>query len=33
MKILTTYEAKNAFPNVLKLSQQDAVIVTRRGKK
>ena len=32
MKILTTYEAKNAFPEVLKLSQKDVVIVTNRGK-
>jgi antitoxin (DNA-binding transcriptional repressor) of toxin-antitoxin stability system len=32
MKILTTYEAKNAFPRVLKLSQKDVVIVTNRGK-
>ena len=32
MKILTTYEAKNAFPKVLKLSQKDVVIVTNRGK-
>jgi len=32
MKILTTYEAKNAFPKVLKLSQKDIVIVTNRGK-
>jgi len=32
MKILTTYEAKNAFPKVLKLSQNDVVIVTNRGK-
>ena len=32
MKILTTYEAINAFPRVLKLSQKDVVIVTNRGK-
>ena len=32
MKILTTYEAKNAFPAVLKLSRRDVVIVTNRGK-
>ena len=32
MKILTTYEAKNAFPKVLKLSRKDVVIVTNRGK-
>ena len=32
MKILTTYEAKNAFPKVLKLSRRDIVIVTNRGK-
>jgi prevent-host-death family protein len=32
MKILTTYEAKNQFPKVLKLSQKDVVIVTNRGK-
>jgi prevent-host-death family protein len=32
VKILTTYEAKNAFPKVLKLSQTDVVIVTNRGK-
>lgn len=32
MKILTTYEAKNAFPQVLKLSKKDVVIVTNRGK-
>ena len=32
MKILTTYQAKNAFPKVLKLSQKDVVIVTNRGK-
>ncbi len=32
MKILTTYEAKNAFPKVLKLSRNDVVIVTNRGK-
>lgn len=32
MKILTTYEAKNAFPKVLKLSRRDVVIVTNRGK-
>ena len=32
MKILTTYEAKNAFPRVLKLSRKDVVIVTNRGK-
>jgi antitoxin (DNA-binding transcriptional repressor) of toxin-antitoxin stability system len=32
MKILTTYEAKNAFPEVLKLSQKDVVIVTNSGK-
>lgn len=32
MKILTTYEAKNAFPKVLKLARRDVVIVTNRGK-
>ena len=32
MKIVTTYEAKNAFPQVLKLSRRDVVIVTNRGK-
>lgn len=32
MKVLTTYEAKNSFPGVLKLSRRDAVIVTSRGK-
>ncbi len=32
MKILITYEAKNSFPKVLKLSQRDVVIVTNRGK-
>jgi prevent-host-death family protein len=32
MRILTTYEAKNAFPKVLKLSRRDVVIVTNRGK-
>jgi prevent-host-death family protein len=32
MKILTTYEAKNDFPRVLKLAQKDIVIVTNRGK-
>ena len=32
MKILTSYEAKNAFPQVLKLSQKDVVIVTNRRK-
>jgi antitoxin (DNA-binding transcriptional repressor) of toxin-antitoxin stability system len=32
MKILTTYEAKNDFPRVLKLSRKDVVIVTNRGK-
>lgn len=32
MKILSTYEAKNAFPKVLKLSRKDVVIVTNRGK-
>ena len=32
MKILTTYQAKNAFPKVLKLSLKDVVIVTNRGK-
>ena len=32
MKILSTYEAKNAFPKVLKLSRRDVVIVTNRGK-
>src|SRR5262249_42320510 len=32
MKILTTFEAKNAFPRVLKLSRRDVVIVTNRGK-
>lgn len=32
MRILTTFEAKNAFPKVLKLSRRDVVIVTNRGK-
>jgi prevent-host-death family protein len=32
MKILSTYEAKNAFPKVLKLSRRDVVIVTNHGK-
>ncbi|MFZ0890546.1 MAG: type II toxin-antitoxin system prevent-host-death family antitoxin [Candidatus Binataceae bacterium] len=32
MKILSTYEAKNAFPKVLKLSRKDVVIVTNRGR-
>lgn len=32
MKLLTTYEAKNAFPKVLKLSRREVVIVTNRGK-
>jgi hypothetical protein len=32
MKIVTTYEAKNSFPTVLKLSLNDVVIVTNRGK-
>ena len=32
MKILTTYEAKNAFPQVLKLSRKEVIIVTNRGK-
>ncbi len=32
MKILTTYETKNAFPKVLKLARKDVVIVTNRGK-
>ncbi len=32
MKMLTTFEAKNAFPRVLKLSRRDVVIVTNRGK-
>jgi hypothetical protein len=32
MKILSSYEAKNAFPKVLKLSRRDVVIVTNRGK-
>lgn len=32
MKILTTYEAKNGFPKVLKLARRDVVIVTNRGK-
>lgn len=32
MKILSTYEAKNSFPKVLKLSRKDVVIVTKRGK-
>jgi antitoxin (DNA-binding transcriptional repressor) of toxin-antitoxin stability system len=32
MKMLTTFEAKNAFPRVLKLSRRDIVIVTNRGK-
>lgn len=31
MKILTTGEARNAFPKVLKLFRKDAVIVTNRG--
>ena len=30
--MLTTFEAKNAFPRVLKLSRRDVVIVTNRGK-
>jgi prevent-host-death family protein len=32
MKIVTTFEAKNAFPKILKLSQRDVVIVTNRGR-
>lgn len=32
MKMLTTFEAKNAFPRVLRLSRRDVVIVTNRGK-
>ena len=32
MKILTTYQAKNAFPKVLKLSLKDVVILTNRGR-
>jgi prevent-host-death family protein len=32
MKILNTFEAKNAFPKVLKLARKDVVIVTNRGK-
>lgn len=32
MKLLTTYEAKNAFPKVLKLARREVVIVTNRGK-
>ncbi len=32
MKIVTTYEAKNTFPRILKLSRKDVVIVTNRGK-
>ncbi len=32
MRMLTTFEAKNAFPRVLKLSRRDVVIVTNRGK-
>jgi prevent-host-death family protein len=32
MKILSTYQAKNAFPKVLKLARKDVVIVTNRGK-
>ncbi len=32
MKLLTTYEAKNAFPKVLKLSRREVVIITNRGK-
>lgn len=32
MKILTTYEAKNGFPRVLRLARKDVVIVTNRGK-
>ncbi len=32
MKLLTTYEAKNSFPKVLKLSRREVVIVTNRGK-
>ena len=32
MKILSTFEAKNAFPKVLKLARKDVVIVTNRGK-
>jgi prevent-host-death family protein len=32
MKILSIYQAKNAFPKVLKLSRRDVVIVTNRGK-
>ncbi len=30
--MLSTFEAKNAFPRVLKLSRRDVVIVTNRGK-
>jgi antitoxin (DNA-binding transcriptional repressor) of toxin-antitoxin stability system len=30
--MLTTFEAKNTFPRVLRLSQRDIVIVTNRGK-
>ena len=32
MKIVTTYEAKNTFPRILKLSRKEVVIVTNRGK-
>ena len=32
MKLLTTYEAKNAFPQVLKLARREVVIATNRGK-
>jgi len=32
VKLLTTYEAKNAFPKVLKLARREVVIVTNRGK-
>jgi len=32
MRMLSTFEAKNAFPKVLKLSRRDVVIVTNRGK-
>lgn len=32
MKILTTYEAKNAFPKTLKLARREVVIVTNRGR-
>jgi prevent-host-death family protein len=32
VKLLTTYEAKNSFPKVLKLARREVVIVTNRGK-